>query len=165
MIKALVKALASFSLLAGLFRPAEYEKISPSDIIPQSAIQHSGNKIIIDLDSVLITGLTRLPEVWIPHIPDTGSMDPVMDSEHNNILIRGQNDADQIVIVDWLFNQPPGNIAVYRTARIYAIHRVIAKGDDELGDYLIFKGDNNRIEDPDLVRREDVRYISLGTIY
>jgi len=140
---------------------------SPSDILPSDAIlaPDANGGIHIDLTKLVIP-LTEPPKVYILPVVGTGSMDPVMDADHNTILIRGRSLNDHRSLVDWLFAQPPGNIAVYRrTARLNIIHRVIGKKSDAEGEYLVFRGDNCGAADPDKVRRSMIKYLSIGTLY
>jgi len=135
---------------------------SPSDIIQPTGIiadEYAG-KVIVDLRQNNI-GLDKL-KVWIPTIPDTNSMDPNFDHEHNNILIAGADEANQKKLVDFL---KIGDIAVYRSPRMYAIHRIVDIGEDDKGIYFIFKGDNNYARDLYKVRTKEILWISSGTIF
>ena len=106
--------------------------------------------------------LAERPKIWVPMIPDTNSMDGVFDYGHNNILIAGSNDDDHQALVAHLV---VGDIAVYRTSSIYAIHRIIEIGDDAAGRYYRFKGDNNSTKDPEKIRESQIEWVSIGTIY
>ena len=138
-----------------------FERPSPGDWVPSVAISVSDDKIIIDLKRLNL-GLDETPIVWIPEIPDTNSMDGVFDIGNNNILIAGRNDADQEKLVESL---RVGDIAVYKTPSMYAIHRIVEINEDGEGKYFRFKGDNNASKDPDKVRPNQVTWVSVGTIY
>ena len=137
------------------------ERPSPSDIVPASSVQIIENSIVVNLTNLNIP-FTQPPKVWLPPLPDTNSMDPEMDNGHNNILIAGVDEADQKKLVDFL---QVGDIAVYRSPRMYAIHRIVEKGEDEQGRYFRFKGDNNAVKDPDLVRDNEIQWLCIGTIF
>jgi len=139
------------------------ERPSPQDIVKERAIVADGDaaKVVIDLTQLNIP-FTKLPKVWIPSIPDTNSMDGVFDSGNNNILIAGTDATNQKALVDFI---KVGDIAVYRTARMYAIHRVIKIDSDKDGKYFRFKGDNNAVADPDKVRESEIQWLSIGTVY
>lgn len=148
------------------------ERSSPSDILPQDAIGivqgEFVNSIELDLYKLNIP-FTKPPKVWIPGIPDTGSMDPGMDAEHNNILIAGDTVAQQQILRDWLEVQPAGNIVVYRidesNKQMYAIHRIVKVERDKEGIKYTLKGDNNNKNDPYPVRSEHIQWLSIGVIY
>ena len=134
---------------------------SSSDIVPESSIIQSYNAITINLARLNIP-FTEMPKVWIPSIPDTNSMDPGFDFNHNNILIAGANEVDQKLLVDFI---SVGDIAVYKTATIYAIHRIVGMGYDNQGKYFKFRGDNNYASDPDRVRENELQWLCIGTIF
>ena len=138
------------------------ERPSPSDMVKREAITSDADAVVtIDLKRLNIP-LSRSPKIWVPDIPDTNSMDGVFDLGNNNILISCDNPADQDILVSSL---RVGDIAVYRTATIYAIHRIIKIAHDGQGKYFRFKGDNNAVADPDKIRVNQVFYVSVGTIY
>jgi hypothetical protein len=103
-----------------------------------------------------------LPKVWIPMIPDTNSMDGCFDYGNNNILIAGADSIEHKKLIDFI---KVGDIAVYRSPSIYAIHRIVEIGNDKEGKYFRFKGDNNSIMDKDKVRESQIEWVSIGTIY
>ena len=140
-----------------------FEQPSPSDIVPKGSINQYDieGKVEINLRKLNIP-FTEPPKVWIPDIPNTNSMDPAMDYGHNNILIAGADEENQSIMVDFV---KVGDIAVYRTARLYAIHRIARIGNDDQGKYFIFKGDNNPVADPDRVRENQILWLCIGTIY
>ncbi len=140
---------------------------SPSDIVPRDAICNIENSIVIDLCELSIP-FTHPPKVWIPPIPNTDSMDPVMDCQHNNILIQGMDKENQRIMVNWIaeewFSKQMGNVVVYQ-ADMLIIHRLVKVEYDEDGRVFTFKGDNNTSDDPYRVRDDDIKYLSIGTIY
>jgi len=148
-----------FSFFKKLFGVNELP--SPSDIVPRNMIVIEEGRVIVNLHAINIS-LKQPPRVWIPPIPDTGSMDAVFDAGHNNILIAGQSKVDHQKIIDFI---KEGDIAVYMHPSLYAIHRVVKIGQDNEGRYFIFKGDNNVPNDPYKVRDSMIRYLSIGTIY
>lgn len=147
------------------------ELASPSDIVPLAGIYHDGEGVVtVDLRKLNIEGLSSYPSVWIPEVPDTGSMDPVFDAESNNILIAGRTPEDRARIARAVklgdivvAHDPPGeNI---REGDYYVIHRVWQIGSDELGVYYVLKGDHNTTDDGVKVRPEGILWLSVGTIY
>ena len=143
------------------------ERPSPSDLVKREAITDDADAVVhIDLKQLTIPH-TRTAKVWIPDIPDTNSMDGYFDAGNHNILISyDTSDAtgklDQEVLIACL---RVGDIAVYRTATIYAIHRIVKIDFDREGKYYRFKGDNNSVADPDKVRADQIKYVSVGVIY
>ena len=147
--------------LGKLFGQSGIERPSPSNIVKEENITVDGNKIIISLENLAIP-LTKTPKVWIPMIPDTNSMDGVFDAGNNNMLISGTCPEDQQLLVSALV---VGDVAVYKTETMYAIHRIIEMGEDKEGRYFHFKGDNNSGKDPDKVRDNQIQWVSIGVIY
>ena len=137
------------------------ERPSPQDWIPRSGIIPSDGKVIIDLLQLSLE-LDETPGVWIPEIPNTNSMDGLFDIGNNNILIAGSNAQDQTKLVDFL---KVGDIAVYKTDTMYAIHRIVEIKEDKEGKYFRFKGDNNPVKDSGRVREYEILWVSIGTIY
>ena len=140
---------------------------SPSDIVPHAGIIHwaTDNKVEVALKKLNIP-FNKSVKVWIPSIPDTGSMDPIMDAEHNNILIAGADEGEHRILLHWLSQQPPGNIVVYRIPdKIYAIHRIVKVEHDDEGVKYTLRGDNNPVADPYTVRDANIEWLCIGTIY
>lgn len=156
--------LSLLKQLLKLFTPTG-EIPSPSDIVPETSIGASvsdaGAMVSINLARLNIP-FTKIPKVWIPPIPDTNSMDGIFDYGNNNILIAGADEVDQRVLIDFI---KVGDIAVYRTTKVYAIHRIVEIGNDKKGRYFRFKGDNNAVKDPDFVRDNEIEWLSVGVIY
>jgi len=162
--------------LSKLFKSG-LEKPSPSDIVPETSITvyEALGQVVINVAKLNVP-FTKLPKVWMPGVPDTGSMDPSFDFEHNNILIAGADEVDHQKLVDFL---KVGDIAVYRVMesptddlndfskahKIYAIHRIMEIGKDSEGRYFRFQGDNNAVKDPYKVRDNEVLYLCIGTIF
>ena len=145
-----------------IFKSSGKERPSPSDWLPQDAIENWVKDLPWEKLRVGFLGLSQEPKVWIPMIPDTNSMDGVFDYGNNNILIAGNIPEDHLKIINALM---VGDIAVYKTAKTYAIHRIVDIGNDGLGRYYRFKGDNNAVKDPERVRVYNIDWISIGTIY
>jgi hypothetical protein len=139
------------------------ERHSPSDIVPKAHISFNSTttKLEVNLNGIGIP-FTRPPKVWIPTIPDTNSMDPILDTEHNNILIAGADEDNQKILLDFL---KVGDIAVYKVPQMHAVHRIIKIETDAVGRRFTFKGDNNPTADPYVVRDENIEWVSIGTIY
>ena len=135
------------------------ERPSPSDWLPEADVKAWADTLPWNKLNVQ---LGKKPKIWVPMIPDTNSMDGVFDIGNNNILIAGANKADHALIVNALI---VGDIAVYRTASIYAIHRIVEIGQDKQGKFYRFKGDNNSVKDPGKVRENEIEWVSIGTIY
>ena len=151
-----------FKTLAKFFT-GTVERTSPSDIVPKNNIHYNSETSKLE---VTLTGIgipfTSPPRVWIPTIPDTNSMDPVLDAEHNNILIAGADEDNQKILVDFI---KVGDIAVYQVPGMRAVHRVIKIETDAVGRKFTFKGDNNPQADPYEIRDENIEWLSIGTIY
>ncbi len=146
------------------------ERPSPSDIVPETSITiyEALGQVIINVAKLNIPFI-KSPKVWMPSIPDTGSMDPGFDFGHNNILIAGADELDHLRLINFL---KVGDIAVYRippdyslSAEIYAIHRIVEIGKDSEGRYFRFQGDNNAVKDQYKVRDENILWLCIGTIY
>ena len=137
------------------------EQPSPSDIVPGSSITLRGNAVTLNLEKLNIP-FTKPPKVWIPHVVGTGSMDPVMDRGHHNLLIAGADAQNQKILVGFL---KVGDVAVYQHAYLYVIHRIVKIEQDDKGRRFTFRGDNNLANDPHPVRDEHIQWLSIGTIY
>ena len=138
------------------------EKPGPSDIVKEEAFHYDDQTGILTIDFKLTNiQLDEIPKLWIPSIPDTGSMDPVFDYGHSNLLLSGRNPADQQRIVDFIAQQP-GNIAVYQPQNY--IHRIVRVSRDESGRYFKFRGDNNLRDDTNKVRDGDISHVYAGTV-
>lgn len=119
---------------------------SPGDRISQSQIKVFNDRVVIYVDN---------PQ-WASFTP-TGSMEPVLNEKTNAIEVRPKS-MDEISV---------GDIVSYRSkyADGVLIHRVIYKGNDEEGQYIIVKGDNNPVSDPGRIRFSQVERVVVGLIY
>jgi len=165
-IKEFVTAITPIIAIIGKMLAAGRERPSPSNILPVRALLQSHTNINIDLSQLLIP-FKKNPRVWIPLIPNTGSMDPVFDAGNNNFLIAGDGPEEMEILRLWLETQEPGNVVVYRrrSDRQLIIHRIIKKQLDAEGIAYTLRGDNNARNDRQVVRGEDIEWISIGTIY
>ena len=137
------------------------ERHSPSDIVKREAFHYDDQTGILTIDFKLTNiQLDETPKLWIPSIPDTGSMDPVFDYGHSNLLLSGRNPTELQRIIDFIAQ--PGNIAVYQPQNY--IHRIVSISQDELGRFFKFRGDNNLRDDPGKVRDADIKHVYAGTI-
>ena len=110
------------------------------------------------------------PELWLSPIPDTNSMDPVFDSEHNNIYMRGVNVADQSLLIQWLAyewtqKRMANNIIYQASPYSLIIHRLKkVEGRPPLRRWT-FMGDNNTGTDPHKATDQEIKWVMIGTIY
>lgn len=119
---------------------------TPGDHITEDQILVYPDRVILDIPDA----------VWARFTP-TASMDPVLDEKSNAIEIIPESE-EQI-------NE--GDIIAYTSdfAEGIIIHRVIKKGEDQLGTYYLVKGDNNPTADPGKVRFEDIKSVVVAIIY
>jgi hypothetical protein len=122
------------------------EQASPNDHISEENIHIYPNRVVIMLDD---------PQ-WAA-FSDTNSMDPVLDAGHNAIEVVPKT-MDEIEVGDIVSYIPSDGKGI-------TIHRVIEKNKDKDGEYLIFKGDNNPVQDPEKVRFPQVQRMVVGIIY
>mgnify|MGYP001577338382 CR=1 FL=1 len=135
---------------------------SPSDWLREDAMSYNEDTGILTVDlNKMNVQLEMPPRLWYPPIPDTGSMLPVFGAGNNNLLIWGRTPNDQKALLDFA---KAGDIAVYRTDRFYAIHRIKKKIVGTVRKW-IFRGDNNTVDDPDAASDEQLQWVSLGTLY
>lgn len=168
------------------------ERPSPSDIVPTRSIvvDNSSHEVEISF------GVTNLPFVEPPEIlpvyeiPDSNSMDGVMDAGNNPLYIRPSNINDYFAMWNWLereFKKGYHNDCVYRIMvneidkpddftrlpngelakphKFYAIHRIVNCGWDKKGRWWHFKGFNNPTRDPFTVRDRNILWLNAGVIY
>ncbi len=165
------------------------ERPSPSDIIPKANITvntfYNAAQIRIDYTHLNIP-FTKPPIIKpIMDIPDTNSMDGLMDYGHNPLYIEPSDIENHKILVDWLaaeFLRSKGLLAndcVYRVMvddtdnssdftkpyKWYAIHRIWKIGYDENGRWWIFKGINNVVRDPVYARDNNILWVNTGIIY
>lgn len=121
-------------------------RATPTDHLKEDDIEVYNNRVILNVQDAIYARFTP-----------TASMDPVLDEKSNAIEIVPTNE-NQI-------NE--GDIIAYESkfADGIIIHRVIKKGEDQLGTYYIVKGDNNPEADPGKVRFEDIKSVVVAIIY
>lgn len=172
-----------------------YEIPSPSDIVPQGNIKISNfyNAVDIRIDYIVLNiPFTKSPRILpIMEIPDTNSMDGVMDKGNNPLYIEPVDDENHQILVNWLaeeftlgkntkWKEGGANDCVYRIMENpldhprdfskshkqygYAIHRIWKVGYDAKGRWWRFKGINNPSADPYLVRDFNILYLNTGVI-
>ncbi|MEM4260442.1 MAG: signal peptidase I [Candidatus Woesearchaeota archaeon] len=119
---------------------------SPADRISQDQIKVYNDRVVIYIDN---------PQ-WASFTP-TGSMEPVLNEKTNAIEIKPKSIEDIKV----------GDIISYKSKYVdgILIHRVIYKGNDEEGAYVIVKGDNNPVSDPGRIRFNQIERVVVGLIY
>ena len=115
----------------------------PSDWISENSIEVYNDKIIIYVENAAIS-----------RYADSGSMYPTLGENANGIRIKPKS-AEEIHIGDIVTFEDDGKLIV---------HRVIANGEDSLGNYFITKGDNNPEADGK-VYFEDIKYVTIALIY
>lgn len=154
---------ALFEFIKMLFNPPGQERPSPGSWMPNEAFGYDPATSIFSIDFKSLQTKFRLSQpplfAWNA-VPNTNSMDPVFDAGHLNILISGATPEDHAKLVTAL---QVGDIAVYSLdGTSYIIHRIIKISS---GKYS-FAGDNNSgvVDKPD-VRADQIKFISLGTIY
>lgn len=170
-----------FECLSSLFAGTR-EIASPSDIVPQESIKVSSyyNAASITIDySRLNIPFNKPPKIVpIMEIPDTNSMDGLMDYGNNPLYIEPADDDNHKILCDWLYQEFMdskgllANDCVYRipadfsqSAAIYAIHRIYKVGYDSLGRWWKFKGINNPRDDGFLARDENILWLNTGVIF
>ena len=122
------------------------ERNSPGDWIKQSQIHVYNDKVVIDISN---------PQ-WASFV-NTNSMDPVFDESANALQIIPQS-AAEIHVGDIISYTNPNASGII-------IHRVIAQGSDEQGNFFLVKGDNNPDQDPGKVRFSQIKKVLVGIIY
>ncbi len=141
------------------------ERPSPGDWQPEAGISYDQSTGVLAIDLMkLNVNLSAPPVVILPGVPNTNSMDPVFDEGNQNILIQGANGPDMDALRKAL---KVGDVAVYVDGQGgYIIHRISRIYWDGQGQVLRFMGDNNAgIEDEQIVRLENIAYVSIGAIY
>ena len=179
--------------LTNLFKSKTFtgtiERPSPSDIVPQESIriESSLNSVNIQIDYMMLNIPFTNPPRLLPimEIPDTNSMDGVMDYGNNPLYIEPAGKENHKIMVDWLANEflisdgMLANDCVYRIMtnpddnpadftkphKWYAIHRIYKVGEDKQGRYWIFKGINNSGKDPYTARDSNILFLNTGVIY
>jgi len=93
--------------------------------------------------------------VEIGIVGNTNSMDPVLDEDNLVLEIMPDNPGEVQV----------GDIVIYELNGERIIHRVIEVGADKDAWYIIAKGDNNAVPDPEKIRWSQIRGVVVGIIY
>lgn len=122
------------------------ERDGPADRVPEKAIMVYSDRVVLDIQNAQWSTFT-----------DTNSMDPVLDKGANAIQVTPKN-PDDIQI---------GDIISYKSEYSdgVTIHRVVAKGTDEVGPYYLVKGDNLPNVDPGKVRFSQILRVLVAIIY
>ena len=149
------------SWLSRLF--GTWERPSASDILPRDSITHlqTSNKIEIDLNQILIP-FTKPPMVWIASIADTNSMDPGFDFEHNVILVRGVDEENQNILLNFI---KVGDVVVYQSPQMFAIHRIVKIEHTRNGREYTLRGDNNSANDPYPVFDNYIQWLAVAIVF
>ncbi len=139
------------SLLSGVsnswlqgFPAAAEELPSPSDWIREEQITVLPDRVILEVEGA----------TWVS-FTDTNSMDPFIDESAHALELKPSSSQEI----------RPGDVISYRTPQGIFIHRVIAAGLDEEGEYYIVKGDNNATADPFKVHFGDIEGVLVAVIY
>lgn len=123
------------------------ERPSPSDWVKENQIEMKSDGAYIHFAN---------PEWAI--LANTNSMDPLFDEDSHLLQISiGPNDVPNLKVGDILSYQSGFGFVI--------VHRIIEIGSDNDGWYAITKGDNNPTADPEKVRPDMVRRITVGIIY
>lgn len=144
LILPLILVLLLMIIVMSSFQPNEQS--SPSDTIQQ-------NQILINEEGVFIQ---IQDAIWVKY-SDSDSMDPLIDTTANGIEIPVTEDT----------NLEVGDIVSYEAEwnDNLVSHRIIESGTDSQGEYYILKGDNNLTQDPDKVRKDQIKYKLIAIIY
>jgi signal peptidase I len=118
---------------------------SPSDWVAETDILVYSDRATLTVDNLEWARFT-----------DTNSMDPVFDDTANVL--------QKVPLQDELSE---GDIVSYRKtgAEYLTIHRIIAISEDELGWYVVTKGDNNAEPDAAKVRFNQIEKVVVAIIY
>lgn len=147
----------------GLFRPT-FEKVAPSDIVPETSIAVIGSTVVIDYAKTNIP-FTKPPLISTPGLLDSDSMLAVFDFGHNNIMLRGADAKNQKIMVNFI---KAGDIIIYTHPYMIGgypvIHRVVEVGLDNEGRWFTLKGDHNDQADPVKIRDKHILTLYAGTI-
>jgi len=118
-------------------------KNQPSNWISEKNIEVFQDKVVI-----------YVKNPFLSRYADTGSMLPTLGENANGIRIK-PNSAEEINV---------GDIITYKKDNILVVHRVVAKGNDELGTWFVTKGDNNT-ETDGRIYFKDIEYVTVALIY
>lgn len=162
------------------------DKPSLADIVQQTGIlaDDYAKKFIIDMHQLNIP-FSKPPTLMpIMEIPNSKSMDGVMDYGNNNLYSKPADEANHKIMVDWIARTwllTSGLQTVDAVSRImtndlddpndfnkpylwYAIHRLVEVGFDEKGRFFWFAGINNLARDPYPARDRNIIWLNTGTI-
>ena len=146
------------------------ERASPSDILKDDAFTVNGAIVTIDCAKTHIPFIHE-PVVTMAAFADTNSMDGFFDIGHNCILIRGWDEENHKIMLDWLETEwntrkdtddKAANICVYIGPVMSAIHAIHDVGHDDEGRWWKFKGINNPAVDPYKVRDKNIHYLAVS---
>jgi hypothetical protein len=132
-------------IFIGSAQSSSFTPASPDDWVREGNIEVYSDRVVIHIDNASIS-----------RYEDSTSMVPVLDSGVNGIRIVPEPEDIHI-----------GDIVSYEAGWIdgLVVHRVVYIGEDDLGKYYILKGDNNTKNDPEKVRFEQIRYVTVALIY
>lgn len=154
------------------------DKPSPSDIVRNDrfteiftgGIYKDGQQRWRIRRELLVPFFNEDPELWMSEIPNTNSMDPVFDTEHNNIYMRGMTVADQSLLIQWLAREwtqkRMANNIVYQPGPYQSIiHRLKNIEGVTPNRRWVFRGDNSPGTDPHKATDQEIRWVLIGTVY
>lgn len=118
--------------------------VAPQKTLNAGDIEVYPNRIIINLANASIS-----------RYAPTGSMNPTLNENSKGIKIPVTN-KEQLHVGDIITYEDENEELV--------IHRIIAKGFDERGEFYITKGDNNLVSDGK-IRYEQIRYKLVALVY
>ncbi len=153
----------SVPVLTELSFGAPGNKPSPANYVPESQLVclDRDKEIVVDLGRLNIP-FTRPPKVWSQGIPDTDSMNPVLDAGHNIVLIGAADADNQKILCDAL---KVGDICTYSSPQGLLLHRIVDISFDEEGRKFTFKGDNNWTNDPWVTRDSQINSLCIAIVY
>ncbi|MFH1972494.1 MAG: hypothetical protein ABIJ18_03395 [archaeon] len=135
--------LITTAVLAVNYETSTRDVISPSDTITKDQIKITENGILVNV-----------PDAILVSYNDTNSMDPLLDAEANGIEIP-VNESTNLQIGDIVSYEATWNETLVS-------HRIIDIQED--GTYIL-KGDNNTLQDPESVTRDQIKYKLIGVFY
>lgn len=119
---------------------------APYNWISEYDIEIYNDRIVIHIENASLS-----------RYDDSRSMIPILGEGSNGIRIVPKSEEDIHI----------GDIVTYEAEWIdgLVVHRVVYIGEDSLGRYFILKGDNNSESDPERVRFDQIRYVTVALIY